>query len=480
MLYPRFTTYLMALLFSSAVPAMADTITGTATFRERIMPPSQARFVAVLSDVSRADAPAVELGRFEAENASGPPYSFSIEYDATAINPRHTYAVRATLWVGDQMMFTTDTFTPVLTPGATDEATIAEATIVMVRASSKEAENNSAEQPQEKAQIGAHGLQLPASFKGTLPCASCEGIHYQLNLWPDQGYTLRREWLGADTLTDDSIGYWYADPTRDAIVLGGVTDASAQWQVKGPNELRQLDMKGDAIDASLPYALTSDGTLTETDVKDVFLGGMMTYYADAAVFEECHTGRKYPIAMEADYAAMERAYLRDQSAAGAPLYVNVEGSLLMRPAMEGPNQQTLVVDRFVRTREGITCERQRADAELTNTYWRIDSLAGQELSALPTGRREPHVVLRSGDEPRYSATVGCNGMMGGYSQNGENLNFGSGASTMMACPPPLDVLERNLGQALAATQKYRINGETMALYNEANDIIAVMTAVYLR
>lgn len=474
MFYSRFATYLMALLFSSAVPAIADTVTGTATFRERIMPPAQARFVAVLSDVSLADAPAVELGRFETENAGGPPYSFSIDYDAAAIDPRHTYAVRATLWVGEQMMFTTDTFTPVLTRGAS-----AEAEIVMVRASA-----GKSDAPKEKAQIGAHGLQLPASFTGTLPCASCEGIRYQLNLWPDQGYTLRREWLGTDATANDAIeddiGYWYADPMRDAIVLGGLTDTATQWQVKAPNRLRQLDINGDIIESSLPYELISEGTLTETDVKDVFLGGMMTYYADAAVFEECRTGRQYPIAMEADYAAMERAYLRDQPAAGEPLYVNVEGSLLMRPAMEGPEQRSLVVDRFVRTRAGITCERQRADAELTNTYWRIDSLAGQEVSTLPTGRREPHVILRSGDEPRYSATVGCNGMMGDYTQNGESLSFGSGASTMMACPPPLDVLERNLGQALAATQKYRINGETMVLYNEANDIIAVMTAVYLR
>ena len=35
---------------------------------------------------------------------------------------------------------------------------------------------------------GAHGLTLPASFSGVLPCADCPGIRYHLDVWPDQGY----------------------------------------------------------------------------------------------------------------------------------------------------------------------------------------------------------------------------------------------------------------------------------------------------
>jgi len=36
---------------------------------------------------------------------------------------------------------------------------------------------------------------------------------------------------------------------------------------------------------------------------------MFRYLADAAQFEECLTGRSYPVAMEGDYLALERAYL---------------------------------------------------------------------------------------------------------------------------------------------------------------------------
>jgi copper homeostasis protein (lipoprotein) len=40
--------------------------------------------------------------------------------------------------------------------------------------------------------IGAHGLRLPSTFRGDLPCADCEAIRYHLDLWPDQAFHLRR------------------------------------------------------------------------------------------------------------------------------------------------------------------------------------------------------------------------------------------------------------------------------------------------
>lgn len=470
MLYARFFALISILFLSLSGAVAADTISGTATFRERIMPPADARLVVILSDISRADAPAIELGRFEIEHAGAPPYAFEVEYDASEIEQNHTYAVRATLWAGEQMMFTTDTVTPVLTRGAPDEVDI-----VMVRVASEAGGTPSAQR-----QIGAHGLQLPATFTGTLPCADCEGISYHLDLWPDQGYHLRREWLGADAddAIQDDIGFWYSDAQSKTLVLSGLTETPNRFEVKAPTQIRQLDIDGNVIVSDLNYELTGNGTLDETDIEDAFLGGMMTYMADAATFQECRTGRRYSVAMEGDYLAMERAYLAEQTAAGAPLYVNVEGSLLMRPAMEGPEQRSLVVDRFVRTRAGITCERQRADASLTNTYWKIDTLAGEAVGGLLSGGREAHVILRDNDG-RFSATVGCNQMSGEFAQNDTLLNFGPTVATRMACRPPLGALEQSLAKTLEATQRYRINGETLALYDDADEILALMTAVYL-
>ncbi|SEA34337.1 META domain-containing protein [Rubrimonas cliftonensis] len=102
--------------------AAGPVLTGEATFRERIMPPPGARFTATLSDVSRADAPSVELGRFEIEDAGAPPYRFAIPYDPAAVSARGRYAVRATLHapgsVGERLMFTTDSHHPAFGPEA--------------------------------------------------------------------------------------------------------------------------------------------------------------------------------------------------------------------------------------------------------------------------------------------------------------------------------------------------------------------------
>ncbi|MEO1082128.1 MAG: META domain-containing protein [Pseudomonadota bacterium] len=331
--------------------------------------------------------------------------------------------------------------------------------------------------------FGAHGLRLPASFTGTLPCADCEGIAWHLDLWPDQAYHLRREWLGRSDSRGkqakrDEVGRWYADPRRDAIVLYGASEQTIEWEVRAPNRLRLLDRAGKPIDSELNYEVSSDGSLVQTDLEGVLLGGMMTYLADVAVFEDCLTGHRFPIVQEAAYLELERAYLEDRRAPGAPLYVHVEGGYLVRPAMEGPDRRSLVVDRFIKTRPGITCERQRANASLSNTYWRLDRLLGEDMQARE-GQREPHLILR-GENQRFSATLGCNRMIGGYAVEDDRLSFQAGPTTLMACPPPLDRREREFLEMLSAAATFQINGETLVVSSAAGEILAQFTAVYLR
>lgn len=449
--------------------AAAQAISVTATYRERIMPPPDARLVAVLQDVSRADAPAIEVARTEIANAGAPPYRFEIEYDPDAIDPTHRYAVRSTLWAGDHMMFTTDTHVPVLTYGAPDRAEV-----IMVRVTDAGG---------EAADTGAlsYGLALPASFVGQLPCADCEGVEHHLDLWPDQAFHLRRRWVGGskDGTVQSDLGLWSALPESNAIRLWGLDDTPAIWRVKDERTLQQLNMDGEGATAGPGNALTSDGTLAEADLEGMFLGGMMTYMADAAIFTECVTNRTYPVVQEGDYLALERAYLDQTATPGAPLYVHVMGDLVMRPVMEGRDRRSLVVNRFVRTRPGITCERQRADASLTGTYWRIDSLRGEPV-APAEGAREPHLLLAGGPDARYAATVGCNQMVGGYEVTGDALTLAPGTTTLMACPPPLDEMERKLAEVLSVTKSHAISGETLALKDAAGEVIALMTAVYFR
>ena len=211
------------------------------------------------------------------------------------------------------------------------------------------------------------GLELPATFTGTLPSAG-PGIRYRLNLWPDGVFHLQREWLGRD-FEESDVGRWRRDPARNAILLYGGLEMALQFSVQGPRTLRQLDISGRPIESELPYELTSEGELVRLELE-LALRGMFTYLADAPRFEECLTGRSYPVAMEGAYIELERAYLAaDKPAPGAPLLAALEGAITERPAMEGDRLiPTVVVRRFIGLFPSQTCERAMSEASLPNTW----------------------------------------------------------------------------------------------------------------
>ncbi len=64
------------------------------------------------------------------------------------------------------------------------------------------------------------------------------------------------------------------------------------------------------------------------------LTGMFTYMADAASITLCADGGRLPVAMEADYKALEAAYLKERQQPGQALLVSLEGLIALRPSVE--------------------------------------------------------------------------------------------------------------------------------------------------
>lgn len=205
--------------------------------------------------------------------------------------------------------------------------------------------------------------------------------------------------------------------------------------------------------------------------------GEFRYMADAATFEFCRSGLRVPVAMEGAYKELETAYSARRSEPGAPLFVTVEGAMSMKAGMEGAPRRTLTVSRFVAAWPGETCERNKANARLTETYWKIATLKGAAVQAAEN-TREPNIVFHGGG--RFAATAGCNRITGGYEAKGRSIRIGPAASTMMACPPQLAERERALTQALAAVRSYAIAGSALVLYDEARAPVVVAQAVALR
>ncbi len=324
-----------------------------------------------------------------------------------------------------------------------------------------------------QAVTGAHGLTLPASFSGVLPCADCPGIRHHLDLWPGGGYALRREYIDRDQ-TIDALGRWHVDPSRSALVLTG-TDP-IEWQILGNGHLRLLDSTGQPIESDLPYGL-EPGPLAPFDLA-LPMTGEFVYFADAALFTECMTGQRFPVGMEGDYLALERAYLDARAAPRAPLLARIDGRIAEAAQMEGPPRRSVTVERLHHVTPGGACATARAPAELLNTFWRILEIDDTDPPAEGV-RREPHLLLLSGDERRFAATAGCNTMLGSFEQDGAALGFGRVASTMMACPPEIAAFEAALTDLLGAVTGYDSDGRILRLRDGEGRVRAQLEAAYM-
>jgi uncharacterized lipoprotein YbaY/uncharacterized lipoprotein NlpE involved in copper resistance len=337
----RLTAMLCMPLSCIAGTAWAGTLQGTASYRERMMLPPDAVFEALLQDVSRADAPAAVLGRATIDPAGQAPFRFEITYDAAAVKPSGRYAVRATITNRGRLLFTTDRIYPVL------DGRSAPVELLLVSA-----------RREPSAAVRKDGLgSLPASFEGDLPGAN-SAIRWHLDLYPEGRFQLRTTYVDKPAPNEfDDIGRWSRDAGSGRIVLRGGREAPVfLLPVDGGAALRKLDLQGKPVESAHNDRLLRQPQFAPIDPR-LFLTGMFTYMADAANIVLCADGRSVPVAMEADYKAVEAAYVQARSMPGERLLVSVEGLLAARPSMEEsqPPRTTLVVERFVGVWPGQRC-----------------------------------------------------------------------------------------------------------------------------
>lgn len=217
----------------------------------------------------------------------------------------------------------------------------------------------------------------------------------------------------------------------------------------------------------------ADTTTTPTDLR-----GMVTYLADAASFEDCATGERYPVAMEGDYLALERAYMATRRYAAEPLLVLVRGTLSRRPGLEGDRISThLVVTEYIDLYPGETCGNPLANESLQDMYWKLTRLEGEPIERV-AGQREPHLVLHTAEQ-RLAGSGGCNRITGSYALRDDTLTFGSVATSRMACPDGMEQEQRFLS-VLSGVRFWRIDGSHLELLGPAREILARLEATPLQ
>jgi heat shock protein HslJ len=96
----------------------------------------------------------------------------------------------------------------------------------------------------------ANSLDWDGTYKGVVPCASCEGIKTTLTLNEDLSFVLLTQYLGKSEEVFEVKGTFKWNEAGNTIMLDGVKDAPNQFFV-GENTLIQLDMSGNRITGDL-------------------------------------------------------------------------------------------------------------------------------------------------------------------------------------------------------------------------------------
>jgi len=402
------------------VALASEVIHGTATYLEQVRLPEEAVLKVSLEEVSRADAPSRELGSVRVQNLKSPPFSFEIPFDPGAINERLVYTVRATIRSGDTLLFTTDTFNPVLTRGAGNEVE------VMLRW-----QGHGTGTPGH-VEISSPLGRMPASFEGGFSNDGGSRIKTHLDLFDDGMYFLGTTSPGQGAgIVRDAIGSWVLAGDDDRLALFGDDGPSILLRIIDSDTLQMLKGNDRGDDSSVRGDLRRSDTPGTIEPR-LKMRGMYRYMADAALFEECLTGHSFAVATEGDNAALERASLGAQGHQGEPLLVSMDGSIARRPAMEGGGTVlTVVPEHFIGVWPGETCGSRMTISELFDTRWKLIRI-GNEPVLVAENQRELHLVLHSEDH-RVSGFAGCNSFRGGFEIEGRTITFGQMASTMMAC-----------------------------------------------
>lgn len=476
-------TVLIAIILSSASSVIAQhaVLSGTVAYRERIALPPSAAVEVTIEDVSRADVAADVVVRQRLTSPGQVPIPFDLAYDPAQINPEHRYAVRAKIVDGDAVLFTTTDTTLVLTQGHPSRAALMLRMVPGARVAPRPAPQAapppvSAPAPVERAPKPLPVVELrnlPATFTGTLPCADCPGIKYELNLLPDDSFALRMTYLGRSVPSRDSIGSWALSSDRRAIVLQGEHDTPEYWAIRDAVTLRSLGADGQPIASTHSYDLHRASSFTPLDVRGTFKGAYVAA-SDSGQFTECLTGQTWPVARQGASAELQAAYQRARQHPGAAAVATVDGHLTRAQAgNDAADGAALVVDRVVGVSATDTCAPRFAAASLENTSWKLVWLAGHDVTAAASPRSVPGLTFR-GDSTSFSGSSGCNRLAGQYDARGELLSLHA-AGTLMACMNGGDQ-ERTFTQALANTRLYRVLGRSLELYDNDRHLLARFAA----
>lgn len=241
-------------------------------------------------------------------------------------------------------------------------------------------------------------------------------------------------------------------------------------------------------DTMNPVFTGNDNDKVELIMKRIYkipeshvMQGLYKYMADAALFKECLTGKYYPVAFEADNVALEKAYLKDTNGSGDFLKVEIKGKIVKRPKMDGEGKEdTLLVERFIRTEEKKDCSAQHEDVPIINNYWKLILLNGESVNTREN-EREAHILLKTGFNGvgELKMVTSCGTVMGSYKIEDQNIEIKfkeKAPSEEKTCKNK--ETEDKFTDALTSAKYWKTEGETLKLLDETDVVLAEFKAIF--
>lgn len=178
---------------------------------------------------------------------------------------------------------------------------------------------------------------MQQSWRGILPCADCEGIETTLFLNQDGTWIMNERYLrslkGAVVL--GSRGRWAR--TAEKLVLTDDKGNKRYFRAKGDKlDLQRPD--GKPLISAHSYALES--IKAPLPVTPIAMRGMYIYTADVAIFTDCATGKRMPVA---NNVQLEQGYAAARGRSEKPVLISIEAHFTLEPNPDTEKLETVLV-----------------------------------------------------------------------------------------------------------------------------------------
>jgi copper homeostasis protein (lipoprotein) len=316
-------------------------------------------------------------------------------------------------------------------------------------------------------------LELPATFRGEIPCENCLKVDIVLNLRSDMIYQLRKTYQSetGPELVESQMRNWRYSEEGNLIVLGKQKGMLKSYVVVNNDTLRFLELENAQEEAGSSYELHRAPDL-DIFTDTVKMRGMFSVKNNRAVIEECSSSISFPVARTGEYQKAVREYMSVPHSFGEPVLISLDGSLSVGISEEAEPQESVNILRVKNFYPNQDCEGKPIRANLTGTLWRLSEIDGNTVEAFSISKH-PYLILDSDDSMRGFS--GCNRLAGKYLARGELLLFTREHMTRVACFKGLEI-ENMLIKALDESESFEIKEDMLHVRDQNGIVRAIFKA----